>query len=179
MEFQSGSFVFRLPGTASKELSLEAARYAKSKGIKVIWDPAPARELPDEAFVVADVMTPNQTEAETLTGITVTDVASAERAAKTLLGNGVSVAVVKMGEAGVYFATQDEDAFVPPFSVEVIDTVAAGDAFGAAFAVAISEGMSLPDAIVFGSAAGALAVTRPGAQDAMPSRSEVEALLSK
>jgi len=161
------------------ELSLEAARYARAKGIKVIWDPAPARELPDEAFAVADVMTPNQTEAEALTGIVVSDAASAHHAANVLLGKGVSVAVVKMGEDGVFFATQNESAFLPPYSVEIVDTVAAGDAFGAALAVALSEGKSLSDAVRFGSAAGALAVTRPGAQDAMPSRSEVEGLLSK
>lgn len=159
------------------ELSLEAARYAKSRGIRVFWDPAPARELPDEVFVVADVITPNQIEAEALTGVAVKDVASAQEAADALLNKGVSVAVVKMGEDGVFFATKVESGFVLPFSVDAVDTVAAGDAFGAALSVALSEGVGLSDAVRFGAAAGALAVTKPGAQDAMPSRFEVEDLL--
>lgn len=161
------------------DVSLAAAQHAKSKGVRVIWDPAPAAELPPEAFAAADVMTPNQTEAEVLTGIRVTDVDSARMAARALLDKGVSAAVVKMGENGAFFATMEESDYMPPYSVEVVDTVAAGDAFGAGLTVALASGKSLHDAVRYGAAAGAMAVTKPGAQPAMPSRQEVEALLAR
>ena len=161
------------------EISLAAARYARSLGVRVIWDPAPATEMRREAYAAVDVLTPNQTEAAFLTGIQVTDVSSARAAAEALLGMGLPVAVVKLGEQGVYFASAEENGHVPAYEVEVVDTVAAGDAFGAALAVALSEGRSLPDAVRWAAAAGALAVTRPGAQGAMPARQEVEALLAR
>ena len=160
------------------EISLAAARYARSRGIRVIWDPAPARDLPQEAYEVVDVLTPNQTEANFLTGVKVDGPDSARDAAEVLLARGVPAAVVKLGEQGVYCSSATESGYVPPYETDVVDTVAAGDAFGAALAVALSEGRSLTDSVRYGAAAGALAVTRPGAQEAMPSRSEVEALFS-
>jgi ribokinase len=161
------------------DVSLAAAQHAKSKGIRVIWDPAPAAELPPEAFRAADVMTPNQTEAAVLTGIEVTDIDSARAAARALLEKGVSVAVVKMGENGVFFATKEESAYVPPYRVDVVDTVAAGDAFGAGLSLALAEGKSLHEAVKYGAAAGAMAITRRGAQPAMPSHQDVDALLAR
>ncbi len=161
------------------EVSLAAARHARSIGVKVFWDPAPAVGLPDGAYESVDVLTPNQGEAEALTGIGVTDVDSASEAAEALLARGVPTVVVKLGEQGVYYAGRDERGHVPAFRVEAVDTIAAGDAFGAALAVALSEGRRLGDAVRFGAAAGALAVTKPGAQEAMPSRSEVETLLAR
>lgn len=158
------------------EVSLAAAEYARSRGVRVVWDPAPAMDMPPGAYAAVDVLTPNQTEATFLTGIDVADAASARAAAEVLLGRGVPVAVVKMGEQGVYYATADGSGLVPPYPVEAVDTVAAGDAFGGALAVALGEGRSLADAVRYGAAAGALAVTRPGAQEAMPARQEVEAL---
>ena len=160
------------------EVSRAAAEFARSKGVRVFWDPAPARDLPDEAYAVIDVLTPNQTEAAAITGVDVVDVASAERAAMVILGKGVSVAIVKLGEQGVYYASEDESGHVLAFSVEAVDTVAAGDAFGSAVAVALIEGQSLGKAVRFGAAAGALAVTKAGAQAAMPTRAEVESLLA-
>ena len=85
----------------------------------------------------------------------------------------------KMGDLGVYFATRNESGFVPPYNVEVVDTTSAGDAFSGALAVSLAEGKSLKDAVRYGSAAGALAVTRPGVQTAMPSLLEVDALQSQ
>ena len=161
------------------QVSLAAARYARSQGVMVIWDPAPAVDMPGEAYAVTDVLTPNQAEAFALTGVQVTDADSARKAADLLLRKGVGTAVVKLGAQGVYFASSDASGYVPPHPVEVVDTVAAGDAFGAGLAVALSEGSGLPDAVRFGAAAGALAVTRPGAQEAMPSRQEVESLLAE
>ena len=101
---------------------------------------------------------------------------SAKSAAEALLQRGVGAAIVKMGRDGVYYASKSEQGCVPAFEVEVRDTVAAGDAFGAALTVALSEGMGLEDAVRFGAAAGALAVSRSGAQEAMPHRKEVDSL---
>ena len=160
------------------DVSLETARYARSGGVRVVMDPAPAAELPHDAYSLIDVITPNQTEAESLTGIAVTGRDSAKLAAEALLERGVGVAVVKMGQDGVYYASKSEQGYVPAFEVEAQDTVAAGDAFGAALTVALSEDMGLADAVRFGAAAGALAVTKSGAQDAMPHRKEVVSLFT-
>lgn len=159
------------------EVSLAAARHARSRGIRVIWDPAPAQDTPEDIYTAVDVLTPNQTEAAYLTGIEVTDITSARRAAQALLDMGVPAAIVKMGDMGALYATRSESGLVPAYKVRVVDTVAAGDAFGAALTVALCEGKSLPDSVRYGAAAGALAVTRPGAQEAMPPRQEVDALI--
>ena len=157
--------------------SLKAARIAREMGVRVVWDPAPAEGFPPEAYEVVDVLTPNQAEAAALTGIDVTGAASAERAARALVARGVRATVVKLGEHGAFYLSNDDSGYVPPFEVEAADTVAAGDAFGAALTCALAEGKPLGDAVRYAAAAGALAVTRPGAQDAMPTRSEVESLL--
>ena len=160
-------------------ISLAAARSAKERGVRVVWDPAPAGDVSSDAFSALDILTPNQAEAEALTGIEVTDVGSARVAAESLRQLGVPVVVVKLGERGAYYASDNGSGHVAPYHVEVVDTVAAGDAFGGALAVALAEGAKLEDAVRFGSAAGALAVTRPGAQEAMPDRSDVEDLVSR
>ena len=108
------------------DVSLEAARYARSIGLRVIWDPAPAAEMPVEGFVVADFLTPNETEVEALTGIRVDDEDSAREAAESLIAKGVGAAVITLGERGVYAATEMESYLVPPFEVDVVDSVAAG-----------------------------------------------------
>ena len=159
-------------------VSLEAARIAREMGIRVVWDPAPADAFPPEAYALVDVLTPNQAEAAALTGIDVTDAASAETAARALLQRGVRAVVVKLGEHGAFYLSGDHSGYVPPFEVDAVDTVAAGDAFGAAMTCALAEGKPLPDAVRYGAAAGALAATRPGAQNAMPTRAEVESLFS-
>lgn len=161
------------------DVSLEAARHARSIGVRVIWDPAPAEDMPESGFALADFLTPNETEASEVTGVRVEDLESARAAAEVLLAKGVSTAVVKMGFEGVFGATAGEQIFVPPFKVRAVDSVAAGDAFGAGLAVAIAEGQGFQDALRFGAAAGALAVTKAGARDAMPFREDVEALLSR
>ena len=95
-----------------------------------------------------------------------------------LVEKGIPTAIVKLGELGACYATTDGSGHVPSFQVEAVDTVAAGDAFGAGLAVALGEGSPLEEAVRFGCAAGALAVTRAGAQAAMPYRAQVEALLA-
>ena len=159
------------------EVSLAAARIARQKGVPVILDPAPAAALPDEAYALVDVLTPNQTEAAALVGRPVDDVDQGLEAAAELVRRGVGTAIVKLGERGAVYVSGDLADHVPPFEVEASDTVAAGDAFGAALCVGLAEGRDLAAAVRFASAAGAVAVTRPGAQAAMPSRDEVERLL--
>ena len=159
------------------EVSVRAARAAQERGVRVILDPAPAAVIPAEVYPHLDIVAPNQTEAEFHTGIVVDDVEAARKAAAVLRQKGVGVAIIKMAELGVYFESVEGSGFVPPFCVEAVDTTSAGDAFHGALAVALAEGRCLEDGIRFGAAAGALAVTRPGVQDAMPTRAEVEALL--
>ena len=160
-------------------VALRAVEVAKEMGVAVVWDPAPALDMGEEAYRLCDVLTPNQAEAEFLTRIAVTDPASAERAARALVEQGAPAAVAKLGEGGAFFVAGDESGFVPAFEVDAVDTVAAGDAFAAGLGVALAEGGSLLDAVRFGSAAGALAVTKSGAQEAMPFRHEVDALLAR
>lgn len=161
------------------EVSLAAAKIAQTKGVRVIFDPAPPSELPSQIYEKIDIIAPNQSEAEILTGIKVDGVVSAQKAARELLRRGVGVAIVKLGEQGVVYADASGQRHIPAFEVEAVDTIAAGDAFAGAFAVALAEGQLLNDAVRFGAAAGALAVTKSGAQDAMPTRAEIETLLAR
>lgn len=159
------------------KISMEAAQSAKKQGVKVFWDPAPVREVPDNWYQNVYALTPNQTEAFAITGVKVADRDSAEKASEKIRDLGVPVAIVKMGEEGVFYSSDEDVGHMQSFEVTPVDTVAAGDAFGAALAVAIVERLPLREAVRFGSAAGALAVTKEGAQVSMPSRAEVEALL--
>ena len=157
-------------------LTIAAARAARARGVVTMLDPAPASNIPPEAFQHFDIITPNQTEAEYHTGIRVDDISSAQAAAEALLERGVGTAIVKMAEQGVYWTSQEGSGHIPAYEVEVVDTISAGDAFSGALAVAQGEGRSLEEAIRYGAAAGALAVTKRGVQTAMPSRTEVDGL---
>lgn len=157
-----------------------AIQVAKQSGVRTILDPAPAPAgvLPPE-FLTVDLISPNQTEAEALTGVAVHDVATAVEAASRLQRGGAREVVLKLGELGALVASADgQTLHVPARSAAVVDTTAAGDAFTAALAVALAESRSLADAAAFGCACGTLACTRFGAQPAMPARTEVEAFSS-
>ena len=161
----------------SVDLSLRVAALAASRGVSVILDPGPVRPVPAEFYRHVAVITPNETEAEALVGHPVADLDAAMTAAGELLNRGVGAAVIKLGALGAYWSDGNDSGHVPPFPVTAVDTVAAGDAFNGAMAVALSEGCSLPEAVRWGCAAGALAVTRVGAQDSMPPRDAVVAML--
>ena len=161
------------------ETSLAAAKAARELGATVIFDPAPAKPLPREAYQLCNVMTPNELETEVLVGFRPTNKDEAAKAADILLERGVETAVIKLGSQGVYYQSATESGFVEPFTVKSIDTVAAGDAFNGGLAVALSEGKPLAEAIRWGAAAGALATTKPGASSSMPTRTELETLLKK
>ena len=160
------------------EVSLSAAREARAQGKTVILDPGPVRAMPPALLRFCNIVTPNETEAEAIVGFPVNSRNTAARAAEALLTRGSGVAVVKLGAQGAYFATAETSGFQPAFPVRAVDTVAAGDAFNGALAVCLAEGMPLADAVRVACAAGALAVTTTGAQDSMPTRAAVDALLA-
>lgn len=162
----------------SVELSLRVAALAASQGVSVVLDPGPVRPVPSEFYRHVAVITPNETEAEALVGHPVADLDAARAAADELLNRGVGAAVIKLGAMGAYWSDRNDCGHVPPFPVTAVDTVAAGDAFNGAMAVALSEGCSLLEAVRWGCAAGALAVTTVGAQDSMPTRDAVTQLLN-
>jgi ribokinase len=161
------------------EIVTEAAKIAHDMGVTVILDPAPAQKLPDELFPWVDILTPNQTEASILMGFRVGDEGSVRRAAQVLLGWGVQHVIIKMGDLGAYIANEDGSQHYPAIPVVAIDTVAAGDAFNGALAAALMEEKSFDDAVRWGLAGGALAVTKAGAQEAMPERPAVLKLLAE
>ena len=158
-------------------VSLEAAHIARRMGVRVIYDPAPPSEIPFSSYEAFDIIAPNQSEAEVLTGVTVDGIDSAHEAAQVLRSRGAGTAIVKLGEQGVVYVADDCVGHVPAFEVDAVDTVAAGDGFAGALAVALAEGEPIERALRFASAAGALVVTKRGAQDAMPHRAEVERLM--
>ncbi|MCL4641911.1 MULTISPECIES: ribokinase [Olivibacter] len=149
------------------------AKRAKEKGMKIILNPAPANELPKEVFELMDIITPNESEAEMLSGIRIADLDSAGQAARKIQAKGPKQVIITMGKQGA--AVLEDDAFfhVPAPSVETIDTTAAGDVFNGALAVAIAEGKPLREATNFACRAAAIAVTRLGAQSSIPYRNEV------
>jgi len=161
------------------ETVVAAARAAHTRGVTVILDPAPALPLPDELYALADIITPNEHEATTLTGIAVHDDQGAIAAARALIARGARRVALKLGARGALTADAEGEQFWSPFTVTPVDTVAAGDAFNGGLAVALSEGRSFDEAIRWGLAAGALSVTRHGAQPSMPERNDVLTLLAQ
>ena len=148
-----------------------AAKVAHDAGVMVILNPAPARKLPRSLYPLADWITPNETEAEILTGVKVTDAASAAKATVALMKRGVGHVIITMGSKGVYCG--DCGRLFPSKKVKAVDCVAAGDTFNGAFAVALAEERPVADAIAFAQKAAAISVTRPGAQSSVPYRREI------
>lgn len=161
----------------SVDLSLTVAQEAAARGKTVVLDPGPVRPLPKEFYSCCHVITPNETEAPALVGFPVTDLPSAARAARLLVERGVQIAVIKLGAQGAYYATREGGEHIPAIAVDAVDSVAAGDAFNGALAASMADGEELAQAIRKATAAGALAVTKFGAQDSMPTRADVEQLL--
>lgn len=156
------------------EATAAAMAAAREAGAIVILDPAPAPHGGIPALVaLADIVTPNESEAAALTGIAVDGPQTAIRAAQALVAQGCDTAIVKLGARGLVFAQRSgRTGTVEPFAVEAIDTVAAGDSFNGGLAAALAGGAALDEALAFASAAGALATTRPGAAASVPSRRE-------
>ncbi len=150
----------------------------REHGMTVILDPAPAAPLPTEVWRSIDIVTPNETEATLISGIEVTDAASAERAGRWFLAQGVGAAVITLAGQGSCVVTADGATVVPPFPVEAVDTTAAGDAYAGYLGAALANGSTLTDAVRLATAAGALTVTKQGASPSLPLRAEVDAFLA-
>ena len=145
-----------------------AAKAAHAKGVPVILNPAPAAKLPKELYACVDWITPNETEAELLTGVKVTDLASCRKAEAALKRRGVANVIITLGSKGCYAAGKIH----PCVKVKAVDTVAAGDTFNGAFVVALAEGRGVDEAVAFAQKASAISVTRAGAQPSIPLRRE-------
>ena len=176
---------------------LAAAQRAREQNLQVILNPAPAKQIPDELIALTDFLIPNETELKLLSGMDVDDIPSAEVAARTLLGRGAKNVIVTLGSKGALIVNRETGKHVEAFRVDVVDTTAAGDAFIGGFATKILESASsavapsrdllansqqqaaiLQEAVRYGCACGALATTKLGAQPSLPTREEVQNLIS-
>ncbi len=158
---------------------VQAAVTARKNNTLVILDPAPAAQVPDILLKNTDIITPNETEAEALTGIHPQDAESFGEAGRRLLEKGVGTAVLKAGKKGAYVCDQGGMTHVKGFTVETVDTTAAGDTFNAGLAYGLGMGLSVTDAARFANAAAAISTTKQGAQAGMPSIEEVKKLLQQ
>ncbi|WP_415721923.1 ribokinase [Photobacterium ganghwense] len=154
-----------------------AAKIAKQAGTRVVLNPAPAQPLSDDLLQHLDMITPNETEAELLTGVKVDNVTTAQQAADALHAKGIKQVLITLGSQGVWLSDNGKGRQVPGFRVDAKDTTAAGDTFNGALLTALQEGCEMEEAIRFAHAAAAISVTRFGAQTSIPHRREVERFL--
>jgi ribokinase len=157
---------------------LAAAQIADANEVRVILNPAPARKLSLRLLKYISILTPNEFEAEILTGIKIKDDRSAGKAANRLLAQGIETVLITLGPRGTYLATNSIRELVPGYSVRAVDSTGAGDVFCGALAVALSENKPLKEAVAFANAAAAISVTRLGAQPSIPRRREIDKFLS-
>ncbi len=168
------------------EIPMDAVLYAakryKTMGTTVILNPAPAREIPEELLAQIDILVPNETELGLITNRQVTDIHSVESAAKELIQRGVKTIIVTLGANGALLVTSERTEHVPSFKVDVVDTTAAGDSFIGGFAAKLLNSNlnadELQNAVRYGCACGALAATKFGAQPSLPTKEEVEKIIS-
>ena len=171
----AGADVFITQLEQPMEAAVRGLQIARDAGVKTVLNPAPAAPLPDGMLALCDFVTPNETECEALTGVTVDDADDAQRACDALRGLGVKTPIITMGEQGAYL---DGHGLVPAVKAgPVVETTGAGDAFNGAFAAALAEGRAVDQAVRMGCATAGISVTRPGTAPSMPTRAEVDALL--
>lgn len=162
------------------EIPMETVEYAASRaagcGMKVIINPAPAPAKPFSDRLLSNtwLLTPNESEAEAISGISIIDTESAELAARTMMAKGAKNIIITFGAKGAYVKSDDFTGMVPGIKVKAVDTTAAGDVFNGALAVALAEGKSLRDAVLFANKAASISVTRMGAQASAPFRNEID-----
>jgi ribokinase len=153
---------------------------AKAAGVITIFNPAPAERFDDALYQLCDYVTPNESEAQMLTGIAVKTADDARKAGDVILRKGAKAALITLGEAGAYLHSKSQSILVPAFKAgPVVETTGAGDAFNGGFAAALAEGAAPLEAVRFGSAVAGISVTRAGTAPSMPKREEVDALLKK
>jgi ribokinase len=173
-----GARVLLLQLETPLDVVVAAAEMGRRRGVTVILDPAPARPLPGALYAAVEILTPNESEAAALVGFPLDDPDAIARASQTLLSRGVRSVIVKLGGKGVFWSNGLESAHFPAFRVAAVDSVGAGDAFNGGLAVGLSDGLDMAAAIRWGLAAGALSVTKSGAQPSMPDRAAMAAMLS-
>ncbi len=160
------------------EIPMDTIRYAMEKakehGTLVILNPAPALHIPSDMYSLIDILTPNESEAKTLTEVDIADLDSAKRAANVLLGRGVKKVIITMGSSGCLYVDEGRVLYQPAPVVDPIDTTAAGDAFNGGLAASLVKGLSIEDSLRYASAVAGLSVTRFGAQSSLPAGHEVE-----
>ncbi|WP_181175850.1 ribokinase [Mesorhizobium sp. B2-7-2] len=162
------------------DAALKALEIARGAGVTTILNPAPAASLPDRVYALCDYVTPNETEAEGLTGIKVSSIDDARRAADALLAKGVGAVIVTLGEKGALLHTKTRSEHVGAVNAgPVIETTGAGDAFNGGLAAALAKGVEPLEAVRFACAVAGISVTRPGTAPSMPTSQEVEALLAR
>lgn len=152
---------------------------AKKLGITTILDAGPARKLPSSLLCNTDILSPNQTELESILKQKIYTIDQAKKEAEKLLSWGVKTVILKLGEKGSYLLTPTQKQYFPAFKVTPVDTTAAGDAFMGALCLSLNQGSSLPQAIEFANLAGAYTVTKMGARPSLPTREEIEKMRSK
>ncbi|MDR0805453.1 MAG: ribokinase [Enterobacteriaceae bacterium] len=160
------------------ETIIAAAKLAKQNNTLVALNPAPARELPDELLANIDIITPNETEAEQLTGVAIINSDDADRAAAELHARGIRTVIITLGSRGAWVSIDGIGSLIEGYNVQPVDTIAAGDTFNGALITAMLEGQELFHAVRFAHAAAAIAVTRRGAQPSVPWRKEIDAFLA-
>lgn len=159
--------------------ALHALTMARAAGVCTILNPAPAAQLPDGMLALCDFVTPNESEAEAMTGLPVRTLPEAEAAARALRAAGAGAAIITLGDKGALYHDGTRTVHLPPFTAgPVVETTGAGDAFNGGFAAALAEGQDPLAAVRFASATAGISVTRPGAAPSMPNRAEIDALLA-
>ncbi|MCC7321675.1 MAG: ribokinase [Rubellimicrobium sp.] len=162
------------------DAAMHALGIARAAGVTTILNPAPAATLPAGMLALCDIVTPNESEAEALTGLPVTSVAEAEAAARALIAQGARSAIITLGEKGALWCDGGAAVHVPALNAgPVVETTGAGDAFNGALACALAEGADPVAAVRFGAATAAISVTRPGTAPSMPARAEIDVLLAR
>ena len=156
------------------EANQRAAEIANKNDTLVILNPAPACEIPDALLSLVDIITPNESETEILTGMPTETDNQAIEAAHLLLSKGIETVILTLGSRGSFLLTKKKGKLIPAYSVEVVDTTAAGDAFCGALAASLAHGINIEKSVKIANAAGALAVTKLGAEPSLPSREEIQ-----
>ena len=169
-----GASILLLQHEINFDAQYKAIEIAHNAGVKIVLNPAPACEVPEEILAKIDTVTPNETEAQVLTGVEVKTLEDAQKAAKVFLEKGVKNVVITMGSLGAFATDGVKSELVPRLNVNAIDTTGAGDAFNGGFVMALSEGKDLFTALRYGNATGALSVTKLGTAPAMPKREDVD-----
>ena len=178
-EFLKGAEIFLTQLENNLDATLAMIKAAKAAGARVVLNPAPASPLPDDIFPFIDLITPNETEAESYSGIPATSEGDIRRSAGWFLQKGVKSVAITLGSRGCFVASDEGELFMAAIDPgrPLIDTTGAGDCFAGALCTALGEGKSLVDACRFGSAAAALACTAAGAATSMPARDDIDTLL--